>query len=301
MNSAAKQAAIDPRLAAMIAPELDPAYRRRVATVMRWLPPSADADSHLVDIGCGRGYFIHYYTLLGQHAMTGVEFDARIAGMARRALAGRERVQIVRAAAGALPLADQSCSGAVMSEILEHVPDDVAALREAWRVLRPGGVVAVTVPHARYPWLWDPFNRTLQWLRLPPIRRGSLAGIWAEHLRLYDIATLRGVAQRAGFEIEQECSFVRWCLPFSHNLLYGVGKPLLESGWLPKSAALVIDRHRVPDGVSAAAGHAPAAGGPSRLARALHALMNVGERWNADDQGVHAATVNLCIKLRKPA
>ncbi|MGD9943174.1 MAG: class I SAM-dependent methyltransferase [Burkholderiaceae bacterium] len=289
---------LDPRLAALIEPELDPAYRRRVATVMRWLPPSSEPDSHVVDIGCGRGYFIHYYTQLGQRAMTGIEYDARIAGLARRALAGRDGVRVLRAAAGALPLRDSCCTGAVMSEILEHVPDDVAALREAWRVLRPGGVLAVTVPNARYPWLWDPLNRTLEWLHLPPIRRGPLAGIWAEHLRLYDIATLRDVVRRAGFDIEEERAFVRWCLPLSHNLLYGIGKPLLESGWLPKSAAQMIDRHRSIEETGPAARSVPRG---SALTRLLHALVNVAEPWNADDEGVDAPTVNLCIKARKPA
>ena len=33
-------------LAAMLAPELDPGYRRRVLKVMDWLPPSADPTSH---------------------------------------------------------------------------------------------------------------------------------------------------------------------------------------------------------------------------------------------------------------
>jgi len=70
----------------------------------------------------------------------------------------------------------------------------------------------------------------------------------------------------------------------------------------------VIDRHRVPHAVPLAAGAAEAAdrrivdeaAGSSRLARWLHALMNAGERWNADDEGVHAPTVNLCVKARKP-
>jgi hypothetical protein len=164
-------------------------------------------------------------------------------------------------------------------------------LREAHRVLRPGAAAAITVPHANYPWAWDPLNRTLESLRLPPIRRGPLAGIWAEHLRLYRIAELRDVVRRAGFEIVDECATVRHCLPFSHNLIYGIGKPLLESGVLPAALAAAIDRRR-------AAGDAGAGSGAARL---LRAILATGDDRNRDDEGFDVPSVNLCVKARKPA
>lgn len=288
--NAAPEPALPARLAAMLAPELDPAYRRRVATVVGWLPPSAAEESHVVDIGCGRGYFVHYYVALGQRAITGIEFDRAIAAEARRAHAGSARVAILRADAEHLPLADASCSGAILSEILEHVADDRAALREAFRVLRPGAVAAITVPHIRYPWRWDPINRTLATLRLPPVRRGPLAGIWAEHRRLYDIEVLRAVVREAGFAVEDERAFVRHCLPFAHNLFYGIGKPLLESGWLPARLRATVDRRRGAD----------AGDRGSALATLLRALCNAGDRRNREHEGFAAPTVNLAIKARKP-
>lgn len=279
------------RLAAMLAPELDPAYRRRVVRVMEWLAPSGDPSSHVVDIGCGRGYFIHYYAELGQRAITGIEFDPALARRAATALAGRDNVVIACADAGALPIPAASASGAILSEVLEHVADDAAVLREAWRVLRPGAVLAITVPHARYPWAWDPLNRMLEALHLPPMRRGPLAGIWAEHRRLYDIDGLRSIVRAAGFVIEEECAQVRHCLPFSHLLLYGIGKPLLESGWLPARLAATIDRHRSGD----APPRSPA------LARLLRALFGAGDRRNRDHEGFGVPSLTLCIKARKPA
>jgi SAM-dependent methyltransferase len=45
-----------------------------------------------------------------------------------------------------LPFADGSFDAVIAAEILEHIPDDAAAMAEIARVLRPGGTVAVTVP-----------------------------------------------------------------------------------------------------------------------------------------------------------
>ena len=45
-----------------------------------------------------------------------------------------------------LPFADNSFDRIIASEVMEHVPDDLAALGELTRVLRPGGTIAITIP-----------------------------------------------------------------------------------------------------------------------------------------------------------
>jgi SAM-dependent methyltransferase len=52
----------------------------------------------------------------------------------------------VTADATRLPFPDGSFDGIIVAEMLEHIPNDTAALKEIARVLRPGGTVAVTVP-----------------------------------------------------------------------------------------------------------------------------------------------------------
>jgi SAM-dependent methyltransferase len=49
-----------------------------------------------------------------------------------------------------LPFADASFDRVIASEVMEHVPDDMAALDELTRVLRPGGTIAITIP-AEFP------------------------------------------------------------------------------------------------------------------------------------------------------
>jgi SAM-dependent methyltransferase len=54
--------------------------------------------------------------------------------------------EVVRGDLLALPFPDASVDRVMASEVLEHIPDDVTAMAEIFRVLKPGGRVAVTVP-----------------------------------------------------------------------------------------------------------------------------------------------------------
>jgi len=113
-----------------------------------------DGDT-ILDLGCG----------FGRHA-----FEAARRGAVVVALdAGRDEVDGVSAMFGAmivagelssdtsftatvqgdalhLPFPDATFDRVICSEVLEHIPDDLAAMRELTRVLRPGGTMAVTVP-----------------------------------------------------------------------------------------------------------------------------------------------------------
>lgn len=270
-------------LDALLSGEADPVFARRARAVLAFLPPSP--STLVVDVGCGRGYYLGYYAALGQGRIVGLERDARTAALARAALAPHSAAHVVIGDATALPFADASVDGVVMSEVLEHVDDDRRALAEAARVLRHGGVVALTVPHARYPWLWDPVNRTRASLGSAPVRRGPFAGIWAGHVRLYEADGLAALARASGFEVTASRSFGRVSWPFSHNLIYGLGKALLDSGRAPASLARAVDRR----------------GGATRASAwdALRTAFLWPDRFNRDDEGRDVATVNLALRLVK--
>ena len=95
-------------------------------------------------------------------------------------------------------------------------------------MLRPGGMLAISVPHARWPFWWDPDQPV--WIALGgrPIRSGPIAGIWSNHVRLYEPAELEdaGPRQQASRSSARGGDALRF--PFSHFLVYGIGKPLVE-------------------------------------------------------------------------
>lgn len=108
----------------------------------------ASAYGRLLDVGCGTGYLAASLALSG-YDVVGVEPD-----VAARAFARKRLPEVVEAGAYPLPFSDASFDVVIATDVLEHVPDDQAAVREMFRVLRPGGLAVVTVPAMRI--LWGP-------------------------------------------------------------------------------------------------------------------------------------------------
>ena len=268
--------------------EADMAFKKRVQTIFEWVPPADEA--RILDCACGRGFYLNMYRYVSECALVGLELDAEIIRKAQRNVGHLPGITLTRGNIYALPFPADYFDGVILSEILEHIEDDVAGLREVWRVLKPGGVVAITVPHANYPFLWDPINWTLERVFHTHIRRGPLAGIWANHVRLYRREQLRAVVQQAGFVVEAERSFTHYSFPFIHNLVYGLGKPLLESGLLPESLAVAADRTTFDKNRGSLLN-------PINLGIAI---LNLFDRPNKLDEPPGRSTVNLAIKGRKP-
>ena len=111
----------------------------------------------VLDVGCGGGR--HTFEAYRRGAdVTALDTDAaQLADVEAMAEAMRQAgeagpgaqggsVTAVRADALAMPFPDGTFDRVVAAEVLEHIPDDAAALAEIVRVVRPGGTVAVTVP-----------------------------------------------------------------------------------------------------------------------------------------------------------
>lgn len=267
--------------------EADMAFKKRVRTIFEWVNPRDDMA--ILDCACGRGFYLNMLRYVSRCKLVGLELDWDVIQKARRNVGHLPDVLLTNANIYALPYPDKAFDAVILSEILEHVDRDVDGLREVYRVLKPGGVVAITVPNANYPFWWDPINKTLEKVFGTHIGRGPLAGIWANHVRLYTPEQLRSSVLAAGFEIEEERAFTHYSFPFIHNLVYGLGKPLLESGMMPAAMANAADRTTFDKNSGSLLN-------PVNLGLKV---LNFFDRPNVMNEAPGRSTVNLCIKGRK--
>ncbi|MBM3662323.1 MAG: class I SAM-dependent methyltransferase [Actinobacteria bacterium] len=86
-----------------------------------------------------------------------------------------------------LPFPDATFDHVICSEVFEHIPDDVGAMAELARILRPGGVLAATVP----AWLPEKVCWALSAEYHAPLAAGG-------HVRIYTESLLRHRLSEAG-------------------------------------------------------------------------------------------------------
>jgi len=152
-----------------------------------------DGRGVAVDVGCGTGAVLSDLTSLGFRPLLGTDLDAHaLALVASDAPVG---VGLARAVAEALPLRTGSVDVLCSLDVVEHLDDDVLALKEYLRVLRPGARLVLTVPS--YRWAWSSHDVDLG------------------HRRRYTRPQLEAVAVAAGFEVVRSRYFHSWLVPIA--------------------------------------------------------------------------------------
>ncbi len=101
------------------------------------VPPAGRPGAVLVDLGCGAGLLAPHIAGKGYRHI-GVDLTASALGVA-----ASHGVIVVRGDVTAVPLADGCADVVTAGEILEHVADHAAAVGEACRLLRPGGLLVI--------------------------------------------------------------------------------------------------------------------------------------------------------------
>lgn len=111
-----------------------------------WLRPLCLQDGPILDLGCGPGMLLA--ALRGRQVVIGVDVSLEWLVVARRmSRAAGVEAHLAAGLAEALPLAAGSVGAVCALDVLEHVGDQAAMVREADRILRVGGVLVAATPN----------------------------------------------------------------------------------------------------------------------------------------------------------
>lgn len=133
----------------------------------------------------------------------------------------------MRADGTRLPLAAESLDAVVAYDVLEHIPDDAAAVAEVRRVLRPGGYALVAVPVDMRLW--------------------SEHDVAVGHVRRYTRSGIRDLLGHGGFDIERLTSWMVLLRPaVAWRRRSSSGSDLEETpGWLNTALRGVVAAERL--------------------------------------------------------
>jgi SAM-dependent methyltransferase len=201
------------------------------------------AGARILDAGCGSGR--NMVELVRHGTVTGVELSDASVCLARERGVG----EVVAGSVLEMPFAEDTFDLAVSLDVIEHLEDDLAALRELRRVVAPGGALLLTVP--AYQWLWSGHD------------------VVNHHHRRYTRRSLQRVAEQAGWRQVRTTYFNSLLLPVAIVLRvldrFSRSKPTESSLdlWVPPKplnwllerpmrleAALIARGGRIPAGLS---------------------------------------------------
>ena len=168
--------------------------------------------ARILDAGCGSGR--NMVELARRGSVTGVEVSDTSVCLAR----ARDAGEVISGSVLQMPFESASFDLAVCLDVIEHLADDIAALRELRRVVVPGGALLVTVP--AYQWLWSGHDEV------------------NHHYRRYTRQTLQSAAERAGWEPVRSTHFNSLLLPAAIllRILDRISRKTTESSldlWVP--------------------------------------------------------------------
>ena len=130
----------------------------------------------ILDLGAGTGANMRMLKDLGFLAIRGLDSsDFAIRFCDKKGLGVVDKADVCQ-----MPYADETFHFVLAADMLEHVANDLKALKEIWRVLQPGGCAVITVPAFQYLW--------------------GVQDLTAQHHRRYDMKHLRQAAIEAGFD-----------------------------------------------------------------------------------------------------
>ena len=147
--------------------------------------------ARVADLGCGSGVFTELLRRRGYDAV-GVDLSPKLVALGRAKYPGLE---LIEGDVEALPFADASLDGVLLSGLVHHLPDPSRCAAEVHRVLKPGGRFAAFDPNRLNPFMYLYRDRSSPFY--------SSKGV-TENERPVLPAAVAAVFRQAGFQVETE-------------------------------------------------------------------------------------------------
>lgn len=188
-----------------------PSFVSKVRTHLAWRADKGETlldliclfvkkNSTILDIGCGAGTLLQELSALGYMSI-GVERDTRSLSL------DGKNITVLEGTAETLPaqILPESCDAIVISHVLEHLSDPIAALRSAAKLLKPTGLLFCEVPNNES---LIAKQSGLSWEHLDIPR----------HINFFDEQSLKIVAQNTGLKINR-IYFGGYCRMFDDSYI----------------------------------------------------------------------------------
>ena len=190
-------------------------------------------NARILDVGCGSGMFLVHLKSEGFQDLTGVETS-----MVLRQRFRDDSIPLYSA------IPDETFDAVFLLDVLEHIVDDIEALKGIHRALRPDGKLILSVP--AHPFLWGPHD------------------IVNEHKRRYRRNELRDKLNSVGFEIHRFSYWNMFVFPVACLVRWlhvarsgdagdtGLGFPAVLKiyGWVLQFENRLLHRFNLPAGMS---------------------------------------------------
>lgn len=164
-----------------------------------------------LDCGCADGGYTSALAALGVQHTVGIDVEVQRVQSAQHAKKSGFKVDYSCSVSETLPFSDSAFDGVLLNEVLEHVADEYLTLKEVYRVLHPGGVLALISPNRWFPFeghgmkVWGrsvPFPvPILPWLPSKITQNFTCARNYWPH-------ELRDIVLSAGLEVSMMCSIM---------------------------------------------------------------------------------------------
>lgn len=145
---------------------------------------------HVLDIGCGGGRLLNYLCTLG--SIQSLDMEPTIVEHIKKTFG--PNIGTLGSLPNNIPFPNSSFNLATLFDVLEHIPDDKAGMKKIHDLLKPNGLILLTVPAFKKLWSYHDEQ--------------------SHHLRRYDANSIKTLLEECGFNVLRLSYFNTLLLPF---------------------------------------------------------------------------------------